>query len=298
MGLPPTFLLIGAGKSGTTSLFQYLCHHPDVYGTSPKEPRFFATQANLPPQLADAPWLVRTWEEYLSLFDGARPDQARGEASMAYLHSSGVVEGVRARIPDVRLLVILRHPAEAAWSHYLMSRRGGRGSRSLGQMIDEEPLEPRVSPFENNDHALVRIRFYHDHLTRWLEVFPAEQLLVLLHDDLVSEPEALVRRAWAHIGVDPTAPIDARERHNVGSAPRSMGIHAFAARSGTAGRLVKGALRHVPGRRAVQDRVNRWNERPAPSLPDGVRQQLLDIYREDTTALEAMLGRDLSAWKR
>jgi hypothetical protein len=296
-GLPPTFLLIGAGKSGTTSLFRYLCQHPDVYDTPIKEPRFFAVEGRMTPELARVPRLVSTWDGYLALYDGARPDQARGEASMCYLHSEGVVDGVRARIPDARLLVILRHPAEAVWSHYQMSRRKGR-TRSLGRMIDQEPLEPRVTRFTNTDTQMVRMRFYHHHLTRWLDAFSPEQLQVLLYDDLEDDPAALVQQAWAHIGVDPTVPVDVAERHNVGTTPRSARLQAFRRSQGRLGRAVKAPLRHAPGGDAIRSAVTRWNRRPTDTLPADLRRRLLDIYRDDTEALEELLGRDLSTWRR
>ena len=296
--LLPTFFVIGVPKSGSTSLYQYLDQHPGVYFSRLKEPRYFAFDGDLPTDLQGVHWLADTWERYVELFAGADPEQVRGEASVNYLYSRGAEDRIRDRVPDARLVVILRHPADAVWSHYLMLRRGGNTTKRLEELIEEEPLEPIAPPWKREPNAVVRSRLYHRHLSRWLEVFPREQLLVLLHDDLLGDPEAVVRQTWAHVGVDPSAPLDVVERHNVGTDPRSVRLHAFTERPRRLSRAVKVTLRHVPGRPALQAAVNRWNQRPTPPMPVGARAQLLDLYREDTLALEGMLDRDLSAWRR
>ena len=297
-GLLPTFMLIGAPKAGSTSLFEYLGQHPDVHTSRLKEPRYFAFDGQRPPGLEGATWVVDTWDDYLALFADARPDQARGEASVVYLHSAGVIERVQAQVPDVRLLVILRHPVEAIWSHYLMARALQQETRPIEQMIEEEPLEPRSVPWTFDHDNLIRSRFYHHHLCRWLDAFAPEQLVVLLHDDLVVDADTVVRRAWEHIGVDPGAPLDVTQRHNEGVEARSWWLHGFTHRPGRVGTVVKSTLRHVPGRAAVQARIRRWNEQPPTPVPAGTRARLLAILRDDTEALEQLLDRDLSAWKR
>jgi hypothetical protein len=131
-----------------------------------------------------------------------------------------------------------------------------------------------------------------------LAAFPAEQILVLLYEDLQADAASVVRHAWTHIGVDPGVALDVDERLNVGSDPRSMRLYAFSERPSHVARVMKGALRGVPGRATVQRLVRGWNERPTPPMPVATRQRLLDLYRDDTDALEELLGRDLSAWKR
>ena len=104
---------------------------------------------------------------------GARPDQARGEASVGYLESKGVVERLQQRVPDAALVVILRHPAEATWSSFQMARRNEGVRTSINELIDSEPVHPRTDlEWDPMPTTLVRSRLYHAHLTRWLASFP------------------------------------------------------------------------------------------------------------------------------
>jgi hypothetical protein len=293
----PGFVIIGAPKAGTTSLFDHLCQHPQVHRPLRKEPRYFAIAGNPDADRQGISWLADTWERYVDNFRGAAPGQIAGDASGAYLYSTGVIEGIRDRAPDVPLVAILRHPVEATWSHYLMARGYGKAHGSFEEEIEREPLEPVATPWELDLTMLVRARLYHAHLTRWLSAFPREQLLVHLYDDLAQDPAAVVRRTFVHLRLDPDVPLDVSERLNVGTNPRSMRVHTFEARPGSAGQIVKRALRGVPGRRALQDAVHRWNARAVPPVPMAARQRLLEVFRADTDALEQLLGRDLSAWK-
>jgi hypothetical protein len=294
----PGFIVIGAPKAGTTSLFNYLCQHPQVFRPPLKEPRFFAIEGHVPSHRERVHWLVDTWEGYVDHFSGARPDQLGGDASGAYLYSTGVIERIRQRAPEVPLVAILRHPVEATWSHYLMARGYGKAQGSFEEEIDREPLEPVATQWAWELTMLVRARLYHAHLTRWLDAFPRDQLLVHLYEDLREDPAAVVRRTFSHLGLDPDVPLDVSERSNVGTDPRSLRLHAFEHRPGRVARHLKLALRRVPGRRTVQSVVLRWNERPVPPVPSASRQRLLDVFRSDTDALEELLGRDLSAWRR
>ncbi|MDP6150009.1 MAG: sulfotransferase, partial [Gammaproteobacteria bacterium] len=128
-GSLPTFLVIGAPKCGTTSLYHYLDQHPDVYLSPVKEPQYFAfagqqldfrgpgvTINNAVTELAD----------YRKLFSGASVEKAIGEASALYLSVPGTAERIRAQIPDVRLIAILRRPADRAFSSYMHLIRDDR----------------------------------------------------------------------------------------------------------------------------------------------------------------------------
>jgi len=111
----PNFFIVGAAKAGTTSLWQYLRQHPDVFMPQTeltKEPTHFS---DLTP-----PWAsqFRDWDAYLKLFEPVQEQRAIGEASVAYLFSSDAAERIHARYPGARIIIALRHPAERAYSHY------------------------------------------------------------------------------------------------------------------------------------------------------------------------------------
>src|SRR3954452_25059385 len=103
----PNFLIIGAAKAGTTSLYEYLKQHPDVYMSPLKEPGYYWSEA---PALEDAP--IRTRADYERLFDGVTTEKALGEAAPRYRKSAPPAEGIAHALPPARLIVSLPNPAD------------------------------------------------------------------------------------------------------------------------------------------------------------------------------------------
>src|SRR5262245_47722132 len=114
----PNFLIIGANRSGTTSLHRYLGAHPQVFLPRIKEPHFFMVDGiEIPPDRPDARTMARmvhTYDEYQALFDSAAGKDAIGEASTGYLCHPNAPLRIHARLPNVKLIAILRNPVERA----------------------------------------------------------------------------------------------------------------------------------------------------------------------------------------
>ena len=125
----PNFLILGAQKAGTTSLFDYLGQHPEVYPSPIKETHFFdhggVRQTYAGPVRIPGP-KIKSLEEYEGLFDGVRDEKAVGEATPTYLYLPGVAERIRHHVPEARLIAILRDPVERAYSGYQHAVRNGR----------------------------------------------------------------------------------------------------------------------------------------------------------------------------
>jgi hypothetical protein len=210
----PTFLIIGANKSGTTSLYRYLQQHPQVYLPAVKEPHYFTYRHGvpggednrertllLPPEAGE----LRTLDDYAGLFADARPEQvALGEASTGYLCGPAIPAAVRQALPDVRLVALLRDPADRAWSEFLMMRRlGQEGEASLLKILETRD-EPRY--VANGRYAAA--------LTRWLGAFPRERLFLARFADFTRDTATVVRDIVAFIGADPATRIDTSGRFN------------------------------------------------------------------------------------
>ena len=145
----PNFFLVGAAKSGTTTLSKMLEAHPEVYLSPIKEPNYFSKDI-LPEKFepvyrkntffADKTYFsqkplkkvhlsfVREEKEYMALFEDAGNEKAIGECSTSYLYSSEAAEEIRKFQPDAKIIVILRNPVTRAFSHYLMGLRFGYSS--------------------------------------------------------------------------------------------------------------------------------------------------------------------------
>lgn len=302
MPVLPNFLVIGAGKGGTTSLHRWLGAHPQVYVTRIKETNYFAYEAferapdasELPP--GRPPFPVRSWNEYLELFEGAGTFEARGEISPTYLAWPSVPERIAARLPDVRLIAILRHPVDRAYSSYLMHSRDGREHRSFAEAIRQE-LEGGA------DHSLaygqlnyLRIGFYHEHLTRYWERFGAERIHVELFDDLRTDPRRLLSRVCRFLAVDGSFEPDLSIRLNPSGLPRNR-LFALLLRKNRASRAMRSLIPDAVAPR-VERAFDRWRagQLVRPPLDPALRSDLIELYRNDISHLARRLGRDLSGW--
>lgn len=287
----PDFLILGAAKSGTTTLYRYLAAHPGICMPGIKEPRFFAFDG-VRPDLAD-PILrdsVVSEQAYLALFAGAQPGQLLGEASPIYLAEPRASDAIAARIPNARLVVILRDPAERAFSHFLMSQRQGYEPETSFIRAMSEPVLisgdwQRVRPY-------LPYSKYGDGLERYLAKFPREQLHVLTSEELERDMSGTLRRLTDFLGV---APMDwaTPERANVGYAVRDARLPRLL--NTPAARSMKGVLPSwlARGLKGMLRRANTTRK----SMSSEERQFAIRLLKDDIDKLEFLLGRDFASWK-
>ncbi len=296
----PNFLVIGAGKGGTTSLHRWLAEHPRVHVSPIKETNYFTweTRGDAPPgePLGRMEFPVRSWEEYLALFAGGAGAVARGEVSPSYLSRPAVPARIAERLPDVRLIAVLRHPVERAYSSYLMHARDGRERRSFAEAVRQE-IDGTADPnLAAGQLRYLRIGHYHRHLSRYWERFPEEQIHIELFDDLKADPGALIGRVYRFLGVDAGFRPDLSARLNPSGIPRRSLLAPFL-RKNRFSRLVRRLLPAgwVPG---VERAYDGWRGRQLvkPPLDPALRRELIERFRDDIERLGERLSRDLSPW--
>ena len=169
----------------------------------------------------DAIW---RFEDYARLFDGARDERAVGEVCPRYLFQLGTAAKIARRLPDVRIVAVLRHPAERAFSGFAMYRRDGfEPCATLDAAIDDEPRRIR----ENWAYAIhVDYGFYHRQLQEYVEVLPRQNIKCFLYEDLVEQPAWFFTELFEFIGVDPGFTPDSSRRHNASGMIRNPVLRA------------------------------------------------------------------------
>ena len=304
----PNFLVIGAQKAGTTALYQHLKQHPDVYMSPIKEPHFLAFENRAldfrgPRDLETlGHMVVRDEGAYRELFAGADGARARGEASAMYLYMEEAVGGIGRRLPDAKLVAVLRSPADRAYSSFLHMVRDGREPiPDFGRALaaEEERIARNWSPIWHYR----RMGFYHEQIQRYREAFGPERLRVYLYEDLESDPENVLRDIHEFIGVDPSFVPDVSSRYNVSGVPKNRRLHAlhrFLLRPNPVKTALKPFFPKRVRRRMVEGSLNTLRNRNLvkPPFPEEVRRGLVEGYREDVSRLEALIRRDLSGWLR
>lgn len=290
----PNFLIIGAGRSGTTSLYQYLRQHPKVFMSRVKEPNYFAFAEG-----GDGPgaaWLrstsITTRREYEALFADAGGARAIGEASARYLISAEAPARIRGVIPEVRLIAILRHPVDRALANYLGHRRDGFEPAASFEAALEDQERRRCEGWPLG--AFVDFGFYSRQLSRYYQLFPRDQLRIHLYEDLVRDAGGLMRDCLAFLEVDSNLMPDFSQRHGRTGIIRNPLLRWLWRRE----RVRVALAPWLP--RAWRDRGYAWLMRDLvrPEMKLETRAHLLGLYREDTLALQDLIGRDLSDWLR
>jgi hypothetical protein len=295
----PNLLILGAAKSGTTSLYYYLDQHPDVFMSPVKELRFFAYEGGVPPlngpgdQHANR-YVVTEWEEYLSIFRGATDESIRGEASPIYLYDPNAPERIHRRLPEVLLIAILRNPVDRAYSHYHHLVKSGRESiRDFEDALEAEP--GRISDGWEWSWHYTRVSFYYEQLTRYLKYFDREQIAVYLFEDLMADNVQFAQRVYQWLGIDDSFVPDVSLKLRKTGVPRSQRFQRFLHNpDNVLRRLSRLFLSDQVRDRLLTLMKNRNLKKP--ELSDRVRAELVELYREDVLQLQELLDRDLTHW--
>jgi len=296
----PTFLVIGAMKSGTTSLYYYLRQHPQIYvPPSRKEAQFFCYEGQTPgfrgPGDDDVNrYIINDLEAYRALFEAAPGRAAIGEVGTVYIYIPGTAERIHRHVPRARLIAILRNPVHRAYSSFLhLAREALEPCHDLAGALRREP--ERIRENWSPHWHYVQAGFYRAQLERYLDLFDRRQIRVYLYDDYQRDPLALVQDMFRFLGVNDSFVPDMSLRHNVAGTPRSRALHRFLDRRHPIKALLRPFL-SSERRLAIRERVRLLNLRTPPPLAPALRRRLLEIYREDILALQGLLDRDLSHW--
>jgi Sulfotransferase family len=268
-----------------------------------KEPQFFASEMRVGPRPQQLP---DTLEEYLALFESARPGQVLGEASPSYLRSHTAAGEIAEVQPAARIIAILREPASFLRSVHLQFVQAGiesehdlrralalESDRREGRNLPRSGLWPLALQY--SDHVR-----YVEQLRRYQASFTAEQVLVLIYDDFRADNQGTVRTVLRFLGVDDRAAVEQVEA-NPTVAARSRAahelLHTVAVGRGPLSRAAKRAITTLtpsgPRRRALRALRRRVVYGAPPAVDEELMGELRRRYKPEVVALSEHLGRDL-----
>ncbi|NET04138.1 MAG: sulfotransferase domain-containing protein [Symploca sp. SIO2B6] len=208
----PDFIIIGAQKCGTTSLYNYLIQHPNVKSALQKELHFFDKRFN------------KSIDWYRSHFPVKEKNVITGEASPNYIFHPHTPQKISKIIPSVKLIALLRNPIDRAYSHYAHNLRANRINLSKGQkereiLSFEEAIKSEDSRLYMEREKILNNSIYYsqdcmyysylakgiyvDQFKRWLNLFPKEQILIIESEKLYAEPAAIFRQVREFLNLPP-----------------------------------------------------------------------------------------------
>ena len=298
----PNFLIIGATKSGTTSIYRYLQQHPQIFlPPNVKETNFFAYENQPvafkywgPPPITTMN-AIRDLPTYQALFASPEAQQATavGEVSPYYLYNQQAPQRIHHYMPRAKLIAILRHPADRAYSNYLHLIRDGREPyQNFAQALAAEPQ--RMAEGWAWDYFYRDMGYYARQLRRYYELFTAVQIHIFTFEAFTKQPTTILQDMFRFLGVDDTFRPDTSFRDNVSGYPKSRTLQRFIDQPNMAKPLIR-KLIPEKWRQKIATQLRHQNLHK-PALDPVLRAELTAGYRADIEALATLTGQDFSVW--
>jgi len=282
----PDFILAGAPRCGTTSLYYLLASHPDVYLPEKKEQWFF---------YGDDVWEQGPqWYAEQFRMHGGRA--MVGEATPLYYALPDAMRRMAEIVPKARILLLLREPLSRAVSHYWFNVRKGNEALSMQQAMEADLAGTRPWRLPRGALNYVSLGMYHQRMQAVLEHFPRERVHVLILEELVADVERVFGDVCAFLGI-PSLPgaglSEANADHWVSRRSKRL-LYGGNPLVALAGSLLPGGLKDRL--KSMRDKVAGSSRRP--ETPSAVTRRLEEVYGPHNAALEQWLGREIPAWRR
>lgn len=301
----PDFFLLGAAKSGTSSLYYYLQEHPQVFMPRIKEPWFFSFIDDPPEPIEkhSLPGVISDVDEYCALYDDAMEGALPGDASPSYLYTfEKTIAHFRTfyhREEDwkrLKMVISLRNPIDRAWSQYWTLRRVLREPVDFDEAIQPETIQKRKELGWNPFYDYIGFGRYTEQVNAYFEAFGRDRVLVVLYDDLRKDRRAVCRKIFEFLEIDPEFEPNVRTTYNVSGKPKSdLLMRALLGRNifKTIFRQFVSYEKRMKLKLFIASKLLR-----RVYLSDAQREILKGIYADEIKSLGHLLDRDLGAWMK
>jgi hypothetical protein len=289
MNVRPNFLIIGAAKAGTTTLHEQLKGHPEIFLPEEKDFKYFDRDDNY----------SKGWEWYGNYFRNYAGQGRIGEANSEYLFSEKAAERIYKDLgPEVRLIAIIRNPAERAYSEYLHQKRYGQVDRDFDYYLEEGQKATDKSGQRLYDIIVGRSQ-YAAHIEKYLSVFPPDSLKVVILEQLKKDPQAGMNSIFEFLGVQPAEAVTLHQA-NKAYTPRYNWVNNLLLQPNPLRRSLKKAVPSFAVRKKIRaglKRVNSARKTPMVLTPERRNALMEGPFHDETNKLETLLGIALPEWK-
>jgi len=288
--MKPNFFIVGAPRSGTTSLFEYLKQVPEIYLSPRKEPYYFC-RVIVPNDHFLKP--IRNEGEYYQLFDNVKNEKIVGEGSTHYFADPDAARSIHEMSPNAKILISLRDPVERTFSHYLKVRTVNRVDSTFHQHVKRE-LHEYVGKIEPD--FLIGSGLYSKNLKRFKSIFGPKNVKVIIFEEWKSDIENTIKNILDFLNIKFVLDEVDTNTHNEYIAKRNPKgrISKIILDSKFTLRITKKIIPKF-GRRFVQDKIL-TNQENKPKIDSLTRNALINFYKNDVKELENILGKKLP-WK-
>ena len=274
----PNFIIFGAIKSGTGALQRYLSHHPEIFVSPLKEPRFFTYDENNPEHGKKASHRIpiTSLEEYSRHFNKVTHEKAIGEASSNYINSRHAAQRIKELLPNVRLIATLRNPVDRAYAHYQMLIK--RREKTVSTVLTNGKKETWATS-----------SLYYEKLQPYYDIFRQDQIKIFIFEEWATNTASALKEIYQFLEVDDDFQLAPYIQYRAGMVtwPRAV-RHSW----------LRKLKPYLPTRVLVAVNASKAKMTPEPpELTSEVRREMATWYHDDILKLQDLLQRDLSIWR-
>lgn len=295
MGRLPNFLIVGAAKSGTTSLYYNLKKHPQIYMPDNIKESYFLTGndfSDINPVGGNyGENSITTIEEYELLFSDAIGCDVIGEVTTGYLYFyKETIPNIKKYLGSPKILIVLRNPVSRAYSNYLHHVRDGYENCSFEEAIRLQERRNRENYWWG--YQFIKAGRYYLPVKAYMDEF--DSVKVMLFDDLKKNPSGFYCEIMQFLNVDANYACFSSEKYNKTGVPKSFMLNSFLNKPS----VMKGIIKNlVPSslRKQMRNKISQYMlEKPEMNLD--TKEYLINVFKDDIEKLSALIGRDLMHW--
>lgn len=296
----PNFFIIGAAKSGTSSLCMYLRQHPKIYMSPIKEPHFFSfdNASKMTKGPGDPIYKAITdLDQYKHLFDNVKDEIAIGEASTSYLYRPETPKRIHTMLPKSKFIAILRNPVDRAFSAYMHVVRDKRETaKNFSEALSLE--NTRLGAGWEPIWHFTNVGRYYNQISRYYHIFDREKIRIFLYEDLIEDQVKLLHDIFKFLEVDTDFIPESSVRFNVSGEQKSDLLHKLNLLLFNSPNPIRWLSRKVVPdiwRGNIVNWARQKNLKKTQISPE-TRDKLGNIFEGEILKLQDLIERDLTQW--
>ncbi len=296
----PNFFIIGAAKSGTSSLYMYLKQHPEIYMSPIKEPHYFSFDNVSKHTKGPGDPIhkaITNFDKYQSLFDNVTTEKAIGEASTSYLYRPEAPIRIYEILPEAKFIAILRNPVDRAFSAYMHVVRDKReNTKNFSEALKLESKRIRDG-WEPIWH-FTAVGYYFQQLSRYFNLFNKNQIKIILYDDLIQHQKNVISNIFQFLEVDNGFLPVSNVHYNVSGKQKNSILFFLINQLLNKPNPIRWSARKLFSdvyRGNFANMIKQINLRKQ-TIPLDIKIKLIKVFKDDILLLQNLIQQDLSHW--
>ncbi len=286
----PTFFVVGAAKAGTSSLWQYLNEHSDIFMSETKEPNFFSYEEIIVQNLFWDDIYIKDQKDYEKLFAKASKEKMLGEASVSYLFYPETPLKIKEMIPNAKIIISLRKPIDRGYSHYLMDYSTSKVDIPYDDIIFKKEKSRKTDIYFQQ---YVELGLYYNQVKRYIDIFGKDSVKIILNEDLQNDPETTMKDIYSFLDLNDNFVPDLTKKHNTNKMPKNKLIRKIYASNYL--RNIMSIILNGNTKDFFKSVLFKKTKREPLSVE--TMSYLQNIYLPDIEKMEGLIDRNLESWK-